>query len=108
MRQLVLTEEFKNCLPTKLKTYVDEQKKVESVHQAAMLANDYALTHTPVLRYPGDPQPLKGNLDNLPSGGKNTSHPSNDLPVWQSPLFPGATSGRKKGMSCQNVECCRR
>ena len=50
LRQLVLTEEFKNCLPTKLKTYVDEQKKIESVHQAAMLANDYALTHMPVLR----------------------------------------------------------
>ena len=58
--QLVLIEEFKNCLPTELKPYVDEQK-VKSVHQAAMLGDDYALTHTPVFRHPRDPQSHKGN-----------------------------------------------
>ena len=99
LHQLVLVEEFKNCLPTELKTYVDEQK-VESVHQAAMLADDYALTHMPVFRHPGDPQPRKGNLDNLPSDGKNTSRPSNDLPVRQSLQFPGGPACcycKKKG-----------
>jgi len=99
LHQLVLIEEFKNCLPTELKTYVDEQK-VESVHQAAMLADDYALTHTPVFRHPGDPQPHKGNSDSLPSGGKNLSHPPNDLSVQRSPRFPGGPTCyycKKKG-----------
>jgi len=84
LHQLVIIGEFKNCLPIKLKAYVDEQK-VESVHQAAMLADDYTLTHMPVFRHPRDPQPRKGNSDNLPTGGKNISCPSNDLPVRRSP-----------------------
>ena len=50
-----------------------------------MLADDDALTHTPVFKYPGGPQPCRGNSDNLPSGGNKTSntpgHPPNDLPV---------------------------
>ena len=44
LRQLMLIEEFKNCLPTDIKTYVDEQK-AGNLHQAATLADDYALTH---------------------------------------------------------------
>jgi len=88
LRQLVLIEEFKSWLSTQLKTYVDEQK-VESVHQAAMLADEYALTHTPAFRHPGYPQPCKSNSDNLPSDGRNTSRPSNDVPVRWSPRFPG-------------------
>ena len=41
-------EEFKNCLLTDIKTYIDEQK-VESLHQAEVLADDYALTHKSLL-----------------------------------------------------------
>ena len=44
LRQLVLMEEFKNCLPTDIKTYLDEQK-IDTLHQAATRADDYALTH---------------------------------------------------------------
>ena len=40
--QLIL-EEFKDYLPTKIKTYLDEQK-VENLHQAATKADDYVLT----------------------------------------------------------------
>ena len=43
--QLMLLEEFKNCLPVDIKMYVDEQK-IEDLHEAATLADDYALTHT--------------------------------------------------------------
>ena len=32
--QLILVEEFKDCLPTEIKTYLDEQK-VDNLHQAA-------------------------------------------------------------------------
>ena len=40
--QLILVEEFKDCLPTKIKTYLDEQK-VDNLHQAATKADDYVL-----------------------------------------------------------------
>ena len=44
LQQLILVEEFKDCLPTDIKTYLDEQK-VDNLHQAATRADDYALTH---------------------------------------------------------------
>ena len=44
LRQLILVEEFKACMPTSIKTYIDEQK-VTTLHQAAVLADDYSLTH---------------------------------------------------------------
>jgi len=43
LRQLILLEDFKDCLPTEIKTYLDEQR-VDSLHQAATRADDYALT----------------------------------------------------------------
>ena len=42
--QLILTEEFKSCLHNNIKTYIDEQK-AESLQQAAVLTDDYSLTH---------------------------------------------------------------
>ena len=44
LRQLVLVEEFKSCLPSNIKTYIDKQK-ANSLQQAAVLADDYSLTH---------------------------------------------------------------
>ena len=44
LRQLLLLEEFKNCLPSEVKTYLDEHK-VESLQRGATLADDYTLTH---------------------------------------------------------------
>ena len=44
LRQLLLIEEFKKCLPSEVKTYLDE-KKAEMLSQAATLADDYVLTH---------------------------------------------------------------
>ena len=43
LRQLMLLEEFKNYLPTEIKRQLDEQKA--DLHQAAVWADDYALTH---------------------------------------------------------------
>ena len=37
-------EEFKACVPTSIKMYVNEQKAT-TLHQAAVLADDYSLTH---------------------------------------------------------------
>ena len=42
LRQSVLMEEFKNCLPSE--TYLEEQK-IDNLHQAATHADNYALTH---------------------------------------------------------------
>ena len=44
LRELMLVEEFKNCIPVELRTYIDEQK-ASKVHDAAILADEYALTH---------------------------------------------------------------
>ena len=43
-RQLILLEEFKSCVSAHIKTYLDE-RNAESLHQAAVLAEDYSLTH---------------------------------------------------------------
>ena len=47
LRELMLIEEFKRCIPVELKTYIDEQKASE-LHDAAILADEYALTHKDV------------------------------------------------------------
>ena len=44
MRELVLLEEFTNCLPGRIATYVTE-RKVTSMSEAAVLADEYVLTH---------------------------------------------------------------
>ena len=44
LKQLILLEEFKSCVPVKVKTYLEEQK-VNELQRAATLADDYKLTH---------------------------------------------------------------
>ena len=44
LRQLILVEEFKNCVSCEVKTYLDE-KKADTLKEAAVLADDYVLTH---------------------------------------------------------------
>ena len=44
LRQLVLVEEFKAGVPVNIKTHIDEQKAT-TLQQAAVLADDYLLTH---------------------------------------------------------------
>lgn len=44
LRELVLLEGFKRCLPDRLVTYLNEQK-VTAVSKAAVLAEVFALTH---------------------------------------------------------------
>ena len=43
-RQLMLVEEFKRCINSDIKSFLDE-KQVETLEAAARLADDYALTH---------------------------------------------------------------
>uniref|UniRef100_A0A8C5DT92 Gypsy retrotransposon integrase-like protein 1 n=1 Tax=Gouania willdenowi TaxID=441366 RepID=A0A8C5DT92_GOUWI len=47
MRELILIEEFKKCLPERIVIYLNEQK-VSSVTKAAVLADEFILTHKSV------------------------------------------------------------
>ncbi|XP_034096305.1 uncharacterized protein LOC117562564 [Gymnodraco acuticeps] len=47
LKTLVLMEEFKNCLPYTVATYLNEQKPVK-LFDAAVLADEYVLTHKTV------------------------------------------------------------
>lgn len=44
LKQTILIEEFKNCIHPNIRTYLDEQK-IENLEQAAITADDNALTH---------------------------------------------------------------
>ena len=44
LRQLLLVEEFKRCIQSDVKSFLDE-KQVENLEEAARLADDYSLTH---------------------------------------------------------------
>ena len=69
LRQLILMEEFKNCVPDKVATYINEQK-VSNVSDAATLADEYVLTHKEFLqpvgpsRYSGFNRPGENRVDN--------------------------------------------
>ena len=44
LRELMLIEQFKNCLFTDLRTHLDD-KEVKTLNEAAVLSDSYALTH---------------------------------------------------------------
>lgn len=44
LRELILLEEFKNCLPERINVYLNEQK-VSTLQQASVLADEFSLTH---------------------------------------------------------------
>ena len=44
LRQVMLLEDFKSCVPDDVKIHLEEQQ-VKELHQAARLADDYVLTH---------------------------------------------------------------
>ena len=79
LRQLMLMEEFKNCLSSEIKTYLDEQN-MDSLHQAAVCADDYALTYqsfgkTPLRgKDPVDSDNTSNCSSNPASAGKANSH----------------------------------
>ena len=54
MRELILLEEFKKCVPERCVMYLNE-KKVSSLSEGAVLADEYVLTHKDVFVPPCDP-----------------------------------------------------
>ena len=96
LRQLVLVEEFKACVPVNIKTYIDEQKAT-TLQQAAMLADDYSLMHQSAFL------PTEVGVSNI-AGGKDKSSTS------LNPLQPGSGNHRNPtdhirapGRSCSVV-----
>ena len=49
LKQIILNEQFKLCVHDDLKTYLDE-KNVETLHELAVLADNYALTHKRIFK----------------------------------------------------------
>ena len=76
LRQLLLVEEFKKCLQSDVKVYLDEQK-ADGLHQAAILADDYSLTHKTAF-------PTKSEQSVLGSGRKSTKTGRFSPPITRS------------------------
>ena len=75
LRQIILLEEFKSCLPPHLKTYLDE-RKVDKLNDAAVLADDYSLTHKNTFSKPdvAITSNLVGKQPVIPSHGPRFRH----------------------------------
>ena len=71
LRQIVLIEEFKRCIPNSIKIFLDEQK-AEKLETAACLADDYALTHKESFTKPFT------NQNKMSSFSPQTSFPRNE------------------------------
>lgn len=78
LKQLILLEEFKSCVPVKVKTYLEEQK-VNELQRAATLADDYKLAHqsiSPSTDTKSVPTSKpKGTMNVPPPGVDEASHP---------------------------------
>jgi len=74
LTQLILIEEFKVCVPPSIKKYIDVQK-ASTLHQAAVLADDYSLTHRNAFA-PADSSGSAGSRDDKSA----TSPSSNNTP----------------------------
>ena len=72
-RQLVLVEEFKRCIQSDVKTFLDE-KQVETLEEAACLADDYYLTHK--VSFIAKPKPTSSHPQNKFMSGNSSGMPS--------------------------------
>ena len=68
LKQLMLVEEFKRCIISDVKTFLDE-KQVETLEEAARLADDYHLTHK--VSFIAKPKPISSIQPN--SNGETKS-----------------------------------
>ena len=73
LRQLMLVEEFKRCIQSDVKTFLDE-KQVETLEEAARLADDYYLTHK--VSFIAKPKPTTSHPQNKFMSGNSSGMPS--------------------------------
>ena len=74
LRQLVLIEEFKRCIHSDVRTFIDEQK-ADTLDNAARLADDYSLTHK--VSYNNTPSQSFTFRNNQQSTSKGNYSPAN-------------------------------
>ena len=85
LRQLMLVEEFKRCINSDVKSFLDE-KEVETLEKAARLADDYTLTHKVSFvskanpRKPFYPSSSHKPSPSLQSGNSNQNAPKSKPP----------------------------
>ena len=97
LKQMVLLEEFKDKVRPDIRSHLDEQK-VEELEKAAIMADDYALTHKmssksgnpPQKRYhgPGNRENISRNMDDRKRQGKSTENVGLGLVSKVEPLKP--------------------
>ena len=73
LRQLMLVEEFKRCIQSDVKTFLCE-KQVETLEEAARLADDYYLTHK--VSFIARPKPTSSHPQNKFMSGNSSGMPS--------------------------------
>ena len=73
LRQLMLVEEFKRCIQSDVKTFLDE-KQVEFLEEVARLADDYYLTHK--VSFIAKPKPTSSHPINKFRSGNSSDMPS--------------------------------
>ena len=105
LRQLLLVEEFKRCINSDVKSFLDE-KEVETLDLAARLADDYSLTHKasflnkPFPRKPFNPQskftPQSRPYSSQSGPKSNPSNPSDNSShsFTPKPKFSGENKGQ--------------
>ena len=125
LRQLLLVEEFKRCINSDVKAFLDE-KEIETLDLAARLADDYSLTHKasfvnkPFPRKPFNPQsnftsqsrpfsPQPKPYSPQPGPKSKPSNPSDNSShsFTPKPNFYGENKGRSP-LSQQFCKYCKR
>ena len=90
LRQLMLVEEFKRCINSDVKSFLDE-KEVETLEKAARLADDYTLTHKVSFVSKANPRkPFYPTSGHKPSPSLQSGNSSQNVPK---PKPPGENKG---------------
>ena len=81
LRQLMLVEEFKRCIQSDVKTFLDE-KQVETLEEVARLADDYYLTHK--VSFIAKPKPTSSHPQNkfIPQLRPQSSVKTNTIDIF--------------------------
>ena len=97
LRQLMLVEEFKRCIQSDVKTFLDE-KQVETLEEEARLAVDYYLTHK--VSFIAKPKPTSSHPQN-----KFMSGNSSGMPSQSNTPKPNSTSETKSQYPLSRPDC---
>ena len=90
LRQLMLVEEFKWCINSDVKSFLDE-KEVETLEKAARLADDYSLTHKVSFDSKANPRkPFYPSSGHKPSPSFQSGNSNQNAPK---PKPPGENKG---------------